>query len=69
MCACRLSHFSHVLLFVILWTVACQAPLSLEFSRQEYWSVLPSPPSANLPDRGIEHVSLESPELRQILYC
>ena len=37
-CVCMLSH---VLLFAILWTVACQAPLSVEFSRQEYWSVLP----------------------------
>ena len=33
-----LSHFSHALLFVTLWTVACQAPLSIGFSRQEYWS-------------------------------
>ena len=36
--ACLLSHFSHVQLFVTLWTVACQAPLSMGFSRQEYWS-------------------------------
>ena len=35
--------FSHVQLFVTLWTVAHQAPLSMEFSRQEYWSVLPLP--------------------------
>ena len=39
-----LSRFSHVWLFVTLWTVACEAPLSLGFSRQEYWSVLPYPP-------------------------
>ena len=39
-----LSHFSHVRLFAILWTVACQASLSMEFSRQEYWSGLPGPP-------------------------
>ena len=39
-----LSHFSHVRLFVTLWTVAHQAPLSMGFSRQEYWSVLPCPP-------------------------
>ena len=37
-----LSHFSHVWLFVILWTVACQAPLSLGFSRQEHWVFMPS---------------------------
>ena len=38
-----LSHFSHVLLFVTLWTVARQAPLSMEFSREEYWGGLPFP--------------------------
>ena len=36
-----LSRFSHVQLFVSLWSVACQAPLSVEFSRQEYWNGLP----------------------------
>ena len=35
------SHFSCVQLFVILWTIACQAPVSMGFSRQEYWSGLP----------------------------
>ena len=39
--ACVLSHLSHVLLFATPW-VACQAPLSMEFSKQEYWSGLPS---------------------------
>ena len=38
---CMLSHFSCVQLFATLWTIAHQAPLSLEFSRQEYWSELP----------------------------
>ena len=38
----------------ILWTVACQAPLSKEFSRQEYWSGLPFPSLGDLPDPGIE---------------
>ena len=38
-----LSHFSHVQLFVTPWTIACQAPLSTGFSRQEYWSGLPFP--------------------------
>ena len=42
-----LSHFSHVLLFVTLLTVAHQAPLSMGFSRQEYWSGLPFPPPGN----------------------
>ena len=37
MWACVLTHFSRVQLFEILWTVAYQAPLSMEFSKQEYW--------------------------------
>ena len=40
--------------FATPWTVACQAPLSLEFSRGEYWSGLPCPPPGNLSNRGIE---------------
>ena len=36
------------------WTVACQAPLSMEFSRQEYWSGLPFPSLGDLPDPGFE---------------
>ena len=43
--------------FATPWTVACQAPLSMEFSRQEYWSGLPFPPPGDLPDLGIELVS------------
>ena len=43
-CMCMLSHFIHVQLFATPWTVACQAPISMEFSRQEYWSGLPCPP-------------------------
>ena len=46
-------HDTHVLLFVILWTVACQAPLSMGFSRPEYQSGLPCPPPGDLPDPGI----------------
>ena len=46
-----------------LWTVACQAPLSMGFSRQEYWSGLPCPPPGDLPDPGIEPRSLTSPPL------
>ena len=48
-----LSHFSHVRLFTTLRTVAHQAPLSMGFSRQEYWSGLPCPPPGDLPDPGI----------------
>ena len=44
-----LSRFSCVWLFVTLWTVAPQAPLSMEFSRQEYWSGLPCPPPGDIP--------------------
>ena len=42
----------------IPWTVACQAPLSMGFSRQEYWSGLPFPSPGGLPDSGIEPRSL-----------
>ena len=59
--ACVLSHFSHSRLFVTLWTVVCQAPLSMGFSRREYWSGLPCPPPGDLPDPGIEPESLMSP--------
>ena len=60
---CMLSHFIHVRLFVTLWTVACQAPLFMGFSRQEYCSGLPSPPPGDLPEPGIEPVSLVPPAL------
>ena len=49
------------------WTVARQAPLSMGFPRQEYWSDLPSPPPGDLPDPGIEPTSLVS-ALQAILY-
>ena len=45
---------SHVRLFAMPWTVACQAPLSMEFSRQEYWSGLPLPSPGDLPNPGVE---------------
>ena len=48
---------------VTAWTVTHQSPLSMEFSRQEYWSGLPFPPPEGLPDPGIEPVSLMSPAL------
>ena len=46
-----------------LWTVACQAYLSLGFPRQEYWNGLPCPPPEDLPDPGIEPESFMSPAL------
>ena len=57
-CARVLSRFSCVQLCVTLWTTACQAPLSMGFSRQEYWSGLPCPPPGDLPDPGIEPASV-----------
>ena len=61
--ACMLSCFSPVQLFAILWSVACQALLSLRFSRQEYQSGLPCPSPGNLLQPWIEPVSLMSPAL------
>ena len=58
-----LSCFSHVWLFATLWTIASLAPLSMGFSRQEYWSGLPFPPARHLPDPGIEPASPVSPAL------
>ena len=55
------SHFHHVLLFKILWTVAHQAPLSMGFSRQEFWSGLLCPPPGDLPNPAMEP---ESPALQ-----
>ena len=56
-----LSRFSLVKLFVTLWTVAGQPPLSMGFSRQEYWSGLPFSPPGDLPDPAIEPTSFMSP--------
>ena len=60
---CMLSHFSWVQLFATPWTVACQAPLSIGFPRQEYWSGLPCPSPGDLPNPGTELLSLMSPAL------
>ena len=54
---------SCVLLFAIPWTVAHQAPLSMGFSRQEYWSGLPFPMPEDLSNPRIKHISLMSPAL------
>ena len=61
--ACVFSRFSCIWFFATLWTVACQAPLPMGFSRQELWSGLPCPPPGDLPDPGIELTYLMSPAL------
>ena len=61
--ACMLSYFSCIQLFATLWTVAHQAPLSMGFSRQEYWSGLSFPSPRDLVTPGIEPMSLVSPAL------
>ena len=64
LCVCApLSCFGYVQPFAMPWTVAHQAPLSLGFSRQEYWSGLPFPSPGVLPDPGIEPASPSSPAL------
>ena len=54
---------SHAQLFVTPWTVAHQAPLFMGLSRQEYWSGLPCPSPRDLPNPGIEPMSLVPPAL------
>ena len=61
--ACKLCCFSRVQLFATPWTVAFQAPLSMGFTRQEYWSGLPFPLPEDLPDPRIKPASLLSPAL------
>ena len=58
-----LSCFSHVSLFATPWTIPRQAPLSMGFSRQEYWSGLPQPPPEDLPHPRIKPASLRTPAL------
>ena len=55
-------------LLVTLWTVVCQASLSMGFSRWEYWSGLPFPSTGDLPDSGIEPASPVAPALEWIIY-
>ena len=52
-----------------LWTVVCHASLSMEFSRQEYWNELPFPTLGDLPDPGIEPMSLVSLTLAGRLFA
>ena len=61
--ACAISCFSRVQLFVTPWSVACQAPLSMGFSRQEPWNGLPCSLPGDLPNPGIKPASLASPAL------
>ena len=63
-----LSRFSRVCLFVTLWTVAHQAPLSMGLSRQDSWSGLPCPPPVDLSDPGTESTSQVSCDGRWDLY-
>ena len=53
----KVNSLSHARLFATPWTVACQAPLSMGFSRQSYWRGLPFPSPGDLPDPGIEPAS------------
>ena len=61
--AAAAKSLSHVQLFATPWTVALQAPLSMGFSRQEYWSGLPLLPPGVLPNPGTEPASFMSPVL------
>ena len=65
MCVCMLTRFSCVRLFATVWTVACQAPLSMGFSRQEYWHGLPCPSPGDLLNPRIEPVSPAAPALQE----
>ena len=62
-CVCVLRRFSRVWLFATPWTVAHQAPLSMAFFRQDYWSGLPCSPPGYLPNPGIETMLLMFPAL------
>ena len=64
LCVWVLSHFSCVQLFATPWTIAHQAPLSLRFPRQKYWSRLPFPSPGDLLDWGIKPVSPVAPALQ-----
>ena len=64
LCAWVLSCFSHVWLFVTLWSVARQDPLFMGFSRQEYWSRLLWLPPGDLSNPGIKSMTYEAPALQ-----
>ena len=67
----KVKSLSHVRLFATPWTVAYQAPPSMEFSRQEYWSGLPFPSPGDLPNPGIKPGSpaLQADALPDTNYC
>ena len=65
MCVSVSCTLSHGLFLVTPWMVAHQAPLSMEFSRQEYWTLLPFAPPEDLPDPGIKPASSASPALQE----
>ena len=62
-CCCLVSCSVMSDSFATPWTIALQTPLSMGFSRQEYWSGLPCPPPGDLPNPGLEVMSLTSPAL------
>ena len=62
----KVKPLSHVRLFVTPWTIAYQAPWSMGFSRQEYWSGLPFPSPGDLHNIGIEPMSPVSPVLQVV---
>ena len=63
-----LSYFSHVWLFMTLWTVAHQAPLSMGFSRQEHWNGLPFPSPGALPNPMIKPIKGTCPNIIMAIY-
>ena len=67
-CMCDKLIQSCPTLFATLWTVARQAPVSMEFSRQEHWSGWPCPPPGNLPDPGIASTYLMFPAWADVLF-
>ena len=62
-CACVCEHSVVTDSFAFPWIIACQTPLSMEFSRQEYWSGLPFPAPGDISSPGIEPTSPSSPVL------
>ena len=69
LCCAVLSFFNHAQLFATLWTINCQAPLSMGFSSQGYWSGLPCPPCGTFLTRDPNLRLLQLLRFRQILYC
>ena len=67
-CLAVVQSLGSVQLFLTPWTVAPQAPLSVEFSRQEYWTGLPFPTPGDFPHPGIKPVSLASPALAGVFF-